>query len=273
MSGRQKTAFLIVSCVFFLVVVWLVAMLQGVSRPLAQSTPSDFALHTPTPTPTPREETIDVPLGIGIWDSSDVDFFNRYAREQDVVGARTHLMHLLADAEIGQRMIVLGPHDEPITEDSAVLSAAKEMGSTILGYNLETATDKEQLVSSEMRMQDIASKNGLFYCFGPTLLKLTKHYEDFARHADCLVLQSQRYQTADEYEQVVEDLIERIRSANPEAKVWVQVSANPPDKPEVSVDEVIHDIQLIADEADLVWIFFQPNRASVAEEVFRRLRQ
>jgi hypothetical protein len=48
---------------------------------------------------------------------------------------------------------------------------------------------------------------------------------------------------------------------------------NPPEKRNVTADEVINDIQLVADKADLIWIYFGPKTAPAMEEVFRRLRQ
>jgi hypothetical protein len=234
---------------------------------------------TPTPQmgtetdPAPAEETLSIPLANGIWDADNVTVFNRYAREQDVIAARTPFLDLLGDVEIGHKMVLLAPRDEEGTDIPSVIAEAKTKGVTMLGYNLETALPKEDLVSKEKEMQSVAGAHGLQYAFAPTLLKLTKHYDDFVRHADIIVLQSQRFQTRGDYEERVEELIAKIRSANPEVKVWVQVSVNPPEKRSVTPDEVIDNIQRIADQADLIWIFFAPKRASVMEEVFKRLRQ
>ncbi|MFB0534650.1 MAG: hypothetical protein ACETWR_06680 [Anaerolineae bacterium] len=250
------------------------------SAPLPTETPAPptMAPVTPTPTveeetgPTPTGKTLEIPLGIGIWDADNVAFFNRYAREQDIIAARLPFMEFLDDVEVGQKMLVLGPRDEEATDIGSVVAAAKAKGATMLGYNLETALPKEELISKEKEMQRVAGANDLRYAFGPTLGKLLKYYDDFARHADIIVLQSQRFQTTKEYEERVEELIGRIRSANPEVKVWVQVSVNPPEKRDITPDEVVSDIQLIADQADLIWIFFAPEKASTMEEVFKRFR-
>ena len=223
--------------------------------------------------PAPTKETLDIPLAIGIYNWDNVAFFNKYASERDVIGARPPFMDFLDDVDIGKKILVFAPRDEPLTDVGPVVSEAKARGITILGYNLETALPKEDLINREMGMQRFASEDDLLYVFGPTLLKLERYYDDFARHADIILLQSQRYQTREEYEERVEKLIEKIRSANPEVKVWVQVSVNPPEKRHVTPDEVISDIQLIADKADLIWIYYRPRTASVMEEVFKRLRQ
>jgi hypothetical protein len=234
---------------------------------------------TPTPrleaeaSPAPKEKTSDIRLGIGVYDADNVAFFNSYARDQDVIAARPPFMDLLDKVEIGQKMLIFAPRDEPLTNVEAVIAEAKARGFTILGYNLEQALLIEELVNKETEMQRLASKDDLLYAFGPTLLKLERHYDDLANYADIIVLQSQRYQTTEEYEKRVEELIGRIKAANPEAKVWVQVSVNPPEKRHVTPDKVISDIQLIADKADLVWIYYGPRTAALMEEVFKRLRQ
>ncbi len=243
-------------------------------------TPTNSMVPTDTPTPTPREaptpspgETLEIPLGIGIYEADNVAFFNRYAGEQDVILARPPLMHLLNDVEIGKKKLLFAPRDEPLTDVGTIISEAKAIGITMLGYNLEKALPKEDLISKEREMQRIAGENDLLFAFGPTLLKLERYYDDFARYADVIILQSQRYQTTEEYEERVEGLIERIRADNPEVKVWVQVSVNPPEKRDVTPDEVLSDIPLVADKADLILIFFRPKTAPVMEEVFKRLRQ
>lgn len=223
--------------------------------------------------PVPAEETLSIPLGIGIWDADNVTVFNRYAREQDVIAARTPFLDLLGDVEIGQKMVFLAPGDEAGTDIRSTIAEAKTKGVTMLGYNLETALPEEDLVYKEKEMQRVARAHGLVYAFAPTLLKLTKYYDDFVRYADIVILQSQRFQTKKGYEERVEELITAIRSANPRVKVWVQVSVNPPEDRHVTPDEVVSDIQRIADQADLIWIYFTPKRASVMEEVFKRLRQ
>jgi hypothetical protein len=211
-------------------------------------------------------------LGIGIIDAENVAFFNQYAREDDVISARPPFMDLLKDVEVGRKMLNFNPRDEPITDAGSIIAEAKAMGVTILGYNLEAALSEEELVSKEREMQSQAQADALSYAFGPLIVKLMKHCDEFARHADILVLQSQRFQTTDEYEATVEGLIDRIRSANPDVEVWVQVSVNPPDRRRIEADEVIGDIHRVADKADLIWIYFGPRTVPLMEEVFQGLR-
>jgi hypothetical protein len=236
-------------------------------------TPTVEAKASPTSTSMPTGETLAIPIGIGIFEASNVEIFNKYAREYDVISARPPFLDLLKGVEVGRKMLNFNPRDEPLSDVGPIIAEARAMGVTILGYNLETVLIPEELTRKEIEMQTFAVENDLLYAFGPTIVKLSKHYDDFARHADILVLQSQRFQTTGEYEEWVEELIDKIRAANPEVQVWVLVSVNPPEKRHVTPDEVISDVLLIADKADLIWIYFGPPTAPVMEEVFKRLRQ
>jgi len=224
-------------------------------------------------TPTVPEKILSIPLGIGVYDSEDVDFFNRFAVEQDVIAVRSEYLSLLDRVRTGQKKLILSPHDRENLDISALINEAKGKGVTILGFNLETALSQEELIDQEIQMKSLAQEAGLLYVFGPTLQKLSKFYLDFAPHSDILVLQSQRFQTTADYEQRVEQLISNIKSANPKVKVWVQVSVIPPEKRDATADEIVSDIKLIADHADLVLIYFTPKTASVMEEVILKLRQ
>jgi hypothetical protein len=170
---------------------------------------------------------------MGVYDAENVEVFNRYAREQDVVAARPPDLYLLEKVERGRKNLVFAPRDEPLTDVQSVISEAKSLGVTILGYDLEEAAPKEDLISKEEEMQANADENEMLYVFGPTLLKLERFYDDFARHADIILLQSQHYQTP---------------------------------------DEVVREIALIADQADLIWIYYVPKSAPAMEEVLKRLR-
>jgi hypothetical protein len=217
-------------------------------------------------------ETLDIPIGIGIYDAAEISFFNQYALEHDVIAVRQQIIGLLDDIKTGQKMLVVGPKDETSSDLELIITEAKEKGATILGYNLETALEKEDLITREQRMGKIASEQDMTYAFGPTLRKLMNYHSDFASNADIIILQSQRFQTSNDYEQKVEDLIAKTKSSNPEVKVWVQVSVNPPENRNITAKEVIQNINSISDKADLVWIFFAPGRAALMEEVFKELR-
>jgi hypothetical protein len=244
-------------------------------KPTRTSAPSPPVEQGDSPVDTlePTGEGLDIPIGIGIYDAGNVETFIKYANENDVISARPEFIHLLAGVETGRKMLNFNPRDEPLTDVAYTVSQAKALGVTLLGYNLEMALDGDELVRKQQVLETMAQEAGLTYVFGPVIAKLMRYHEDFSHHADALVLQSQRFQISEEYESWVEALIDEIKAGNPDVEVWVMVSVNPPDKRHATPDEIINDIQLVADRADLIWIYFGPQTASVMEEVFRRLRQ
>lgn len=223
----------------------------------------------------PEKETVvsplEIPLGIGAWDSETVEFFNQYAKADDQIGVRPQYVDLLDRARVGKKSLVFPYQEDP----SEIISLAKEKGVEILGYNLEKALSKEEMVAEEKEFYNLAKENDLLFVFAPTALQLELNYRLYAPHADVIGLQSQRYQTQKDYEKVVEDLIGRIKATNPEVMVSVQVSVNPPGNRTITAGEVIQNIQAIKDKADSIIIFYHPNlpeRASVMKEVFKKLR-
>lgn len=272
----KKLPFLIALLIIFGALGGCASMPQAVETAAPSPTLAPLPTETPLPTSTAPVASatgaLEIPLGIGIYEAEQVAFFNRYAREEDVISARPPFMHLLEDVEVGRKMLNFNPRDEPLTDVDTIMAEARAMGVTILGYNLETALAEDQLVGKEREMQARAEENDLLYAFGPLIVKLMKNYDRFAPYADVLVLQSQRFQMTVEYESTVEDLIAEIKSINPDVEVWVLVSVNPPEQRHVTADEVIGDIRLVADKADLIWIYFGPRTAPVMEEVFKGLR-
>lgn len=219
-----------------------------------------------------------IPLDISLYNSDIVEWFNNYARDTDLISARPDCIDLLDDVKVGKKILVFTHQSDP----QEMISLAKEKGIKIIGYNLEGPFSKEELISKEKEVYELAKENGLLFVFGPTVVNLEKYYEDFVQYADVIVLQSQRYQTEDNYEEVVEELIEKIKSANPNVKVRVVVSVSPPslkngqvERVYFSADQVIDNIHLIQDKADSIFIFSFPtlDPSNVMEEVFKKLRE
>jgi hypothetical protein len=236
-------------------------------------TPTVEAKASPTATFLPSGETLQIPIGIGIVDANSVEIFNKYAREHDVIAARPPFLDLLKDVEVGRKMLSFAPRDEPVTDPVPTISQAKALGITLLGYNLETVRDPEELVRKEQELQAAANEAGLTYVFGPVAAVLMRQYEDFAQYADALVLQSHRFQATPEYEQWAEELIENIKAVNPDIEVWVLISMGPRERRNSTADQVMSDIQLVSDKADLIWLYYERRNVPVVEEVFSRLRR
>ncbi|OGO68432.1 MAG: hypothetical protein A2Z49_08415 [Chloroflexi bacterium RBG_19FT_COMBO_56_12] len=213
-----------------------------------------------------------IPIGIGIWAADDVAIFNKYAQPQDVIAARPPYLDYLKQVEIGRKMLNFNPKDEG-TDRGPVIEQAKAMGVEILGYNLEAALPLDQYIQKETEAQEAAAQANFFFVFGPTLGNLLKNFDTYVQYADAIIVQSQRFQATADYLEQTSQIISDIRQANPKIEIWVQVSVNPPENPNISPDQVVSEIQSIADQADLIWIFFAPKMAPAMEEVLQKLRQ
>lgn len=262
----------------------ILVLVTACAMPSPTTAPAATSVPTPTLSPTlsrePRDErlTTETPLPIAIdaWDSDTIEFFNRYARDSDYAGAGFSRIDLLDAVEIGEKLLVFG--ELRVEDPREMVSLAQERGIGIMVYCLEMALPKEELVDREKAVYELAKGNGLLFAFSPTVVDLEKYYADFAQYTDVVILQSQRYQLQEDYEEVVEGLIGRIKSVNPDVKVWVRISVRPPDpktrqRVDLSADQVIDHIRLIEDKADAASILYLPRDPSVMKEVFRRLRE
>jgi len=232
--------------------------------PTPTNTPA--ATDAPTSTPTPT-----FPLGVGLWDDSLIDFLNQKMGENDVIAARLPLAYLLDQLRVGRKKVVI-PNIETDKRAEKLFQRLSARGVTLLGLNLEAPIPKEELVEKEEAVYQLAQKYNMTFLFGPTLPNLERYYADFAKHADVLVLQSQRYQGREDYEEKVEDLITKIKKVNPGIEVWVQVSVYDPRNRRMSSDEVIKHINLIADKADLVFLFYISQTQNRLKEVIEEFR-
>lgn len=216
-----------------------------------------------------------IPLGVSPIDRSKIDFLNQVLRDSDYLIVRSRNMDLLKDFKGKKTLIITG---QEFNQIESLVSQAKTLGVDSIGFNLEGPYSKQELVEKEKKVYEIVKRHGLTYIFGPTVVNLEKHYQDFALYADVIALQAQRYQTQSDFKKRVADLISKIKEVNPNVKVSVQVAVNPPDvqtKKHVtlSTEELIYDIQEISDVADKISIFHGPAQSwPTVEEALKQLR-
>ena len=213
----------------------------------------------------------DIPMGFGVWTIDNVDFFNKYAKDQDVIGVWPVTIDLLDYVHVGKKAFVFFD-----TENlSNRVIQAKEAGAEIIVYNLEADISKEELISKEKEVYQLAKENEMIFIFIPRLIVLEQHYKDFVQHTDVIGIQTQNYMTLENYEEIVEDRIDKIREANPYVEVLIQVSVNPPNNRYITAGKVIDHINVIKDKADEIDIWYdqsRPDRVSVMEKVFKNFR-
>jgi hypothetical protein len=122
----------------------------------------------------PTQNLGHVPLGIGIYDADNVTFFNEYAWDQDVISARPPFLYLLENVQVGRKMLNFNPRDEPLEDVGPTVWEAKELGVTLLGYNLETALEESELIEKEIRMQALAERAGFTSVYPSNLTRMTR---------------------------------------------------------------------------------------------------
>lgn len=220
--------------------------------------------------PTQPEEAFNIPLGVGVTNPENINFLNSVLREYDVIAVRPHLLNVLDQARTGRKALIFGVKD--YNNASTLINKAIEKGASVIGYNLEGPLIMEEMIRQEATIYNMVKERGLTFMSGPTVKNLEKYYREFASYTDIIIVQSQRYQTEENYKEKVNGIVSKIRSANPDVKVWVQVSVNPPGNPYITADEVVSNIREIIDIVDGVWIYYHQSRWNIAKEVIRKLR-
>jgi hypothetical protein len=142
----------------------------------------------------------------------------------------------------------------------------------MISYNLEGQLTLEQLVAGESSVYDQVRAAGFPFMFGPTVANLLRYYTDFANNADAIIIQSQRMQVSADYGTNVLDLITKIKAANPNIQVWVQISVVPPPDRNVPVETVMQEIASIADSVDGLFLYYTIERWDAVKEIITALR-
>ena len=233
-----------------------------------------------------KEAYLTVPLGFILIDASDVELFNRLARPTDMIAAKPDTLDLLETVTAGRKMLFVGPSHERNADGgwqamsdegmSSLMAQARQHGATLFGYNLENGSKGEELINRERQVGLLARAAKLTYNFGPLFVRLMfPGGEAAAREADVVVVQAQAFQRSAGFDVgKVLNVVKRLRSANPNVQVYVQVSfMNRDDGRLLSANEVVTHIKMIAGEVDAVWLFYGPRTADLFRGVFAGLRQ
>jgi hypothetical protein len=158
---------------------------------------------------------------------------------------------------------VLGAPSLDTLQQKAERALQSELPYEALGYGLETSEttpDQEwqDLIGSTQEAKDIADAYGKLLNMGPGFRLMSRNedkYPSMAALADIWMLQTQQLQKkppGPEYRQEVARLVDLIRSGNPNASIWAQITL-PPDR-EPSVEEWLAYRELIVDLVDGTYI-------------------
>jgi hypothetical protein len=161
---------------------------------------------------------------------------------------------------------------EDVQNMAATLTLAKSNAIDMVSYNLEGQLTQAQLVTGESDVYAQVKAAGFPFMFGPMVTHLVKYYDDFAKNADAIIIQSQRMQVNENYEQNVKDLITKLKAANPDVQVWVQISIVPPPDRNVAVETVLKEIASIADAVDGLFLFYTVERWDAVVTILNAIR-
>jgi len=223
-------------------------------------------------------EPLGVPIGLvvrGIVEE-EIEFLNQHLLQDDLV--LRAMFRNEADLEILDQITAcqkgLGLPASFEGDPSPLLALAKAKGIILVAYDLEghLGLSVDEILAREEMMYNAVSQQNLTFMFGTRQRAIERHYQEFASYTDALVVQTQHYQTLEDYEVIVTDLVAAIRQAKPGLMVWVQVSVNPVENPQITAQEVLEDIYQIADTADGIFIYYEPERWEVARQVIEQIR-
>ncbi len=244
-----------------------------VSSPAVSPQPSKLTptpVSLPTGASSPPAIRLDAPLSLGLVEGVDLDFLAKHLRSSDYVAVRLNNIDALDGISGTNRSLVLTAQD--VSNMSEVITLARDKGITMIGYNLEGQLSKSELVAGEIGVYDQVKAAGIPFMFGPTVTNLLSYYNDFAKNANAIMIQSQRMQGKDNYADTVKQLIANIKTVNPDIHVWVQISVVPPNDPSISTETVLNEIASIADSVDGLFLFFPTGRWDKAQEIIVALR-
>lgn len=162
----------------------------------------------------------------------------------------------------------------------------------IVGYNLEGQMSESTEVKKTKSVAELAKSKDKSYMFGPNIDDLVNfNSPDYFRSADSskffgIVAQTQSYMlsgtyprsvpgcpNAKDYRGLVKCHKANLKEKNPNAKFWVQISANPPTNSSINADEMYEFAKIAIEEgADGIWIWFDGTTNWVkSQTVFERI--
>lgn len=206
---------------------------------------------------------LDVSIGAPL-----ISWFNSAARPADIARIENPTqLDLFELVTIGRKLVVF----KSIADAERLLpNIANQID--IIGYNLELgpanpADEQANPVKSARRMRALADEYNLTLAFGPDHDIALSDGVAIAPFVDIFVLQVQRVQTEPEtVDDFVRPLIPRLRAANPDLQVTIQV------RTEGDVEAIVDLIESLKDDLDGVSILTSPDTVSVAEDLVERLR-
>jgi hypothetical protein len=228
------------------------------------------------PLPPGTKYPTEVRLATNIQNADIIPILNKYARPTDIIEVRKIHLPNLASMQAGTILYMYGKNDD----QTEAFQLAKEHNIKIIAFNLEDAAmTKEELVAKETQAYELAKAENLTYGFAPLAIHCLRYGSDLAQHADIIAIQLRNWQLMSNFSDEVRAITSKMRAANPNIEIWGQLDVNPripgtsDQRQSIDSDEIIREINLIKDDIDVMDIYYPPKDATVAGEVFIKLRQ
>ena len=197
-----------------------------------------------------------------------IPLFNQAARSDDIARVdHPSQVGQLSGIETGRKLVIF----KSVAETEQLLpDMAGEID--IVGYNLEhgpatPAEEQADPVGSIKTMRELADQYELELALGPDHDFALSHGVEMAPFVDIFVMQIQRQQTNPQIvEEFVVPLVPKLREANPDLEISVQV------RTEGDVQGIVELLDSLKADLDGVSILTSPDTVDVAEELVVSLR-
>ncbi len=258
------------------------AVLPPTQTPVSP-TPTDLPTAVPpTQTPLPATATTEaapaggLALGMRIYDTQ---FVASFVRPGDIFGTGYRrgvdfAANLLSSVPKENRMLMFAT-----TDGLAEILDSLPIDITYIGYDLErwdatSAAEQQDPVEAVKEAQQIAHARGLKLVIGPSRYFNEKYGTQLAPYVDVYMPQAKFYQanlSAQQYQQTVGDLIRSLRQANPDMKVFLDLSPSPKNVEETPA-EMLKSVESVQDLIDGVWVTYNVRETEKVGEFVRLVR-
>lgn len=216
------------------------------SVPVATATPTaarpTSTVRAPTPSVTPvtaTQRTDRCALGIGL-NSDTVAIVTQYRASNGLVMAASPELAAQHFAQLPGWFRILGAPNLQTLQQKGERAEEENLPYEALAYGLETGPgtpdgEWKDPVGSARQAAAIVDAFGKQLVMGPGFQLMARHidaYEPMAAESDIWMLQTQqlqKYPPGAEYRRAVQEIVALIRTGNPDAEIWAQITL-PPDR-------------------------------------------
>jgi hypothetical protein len=216
-------------------------------------------------------------LGFHVSDANSESFWQAHMQPQDQVTAVAGKVGFLVGAVPGTRVV----YTTDPSQVSATISTARQNGLTWVGLDDQTTTNCAKLAADEAAAARLVHAAGDQLLFIPegvaALLPCYPSTPQLVTQADRIIFQAQDWQDSNpNFVADIHSAVSGLRALAPSHQVWVQLSANPPNNPKISVQELTSQIQSVqngsSSQADGITIWYTSSRLSTVEQTVLAFR-